>query len=155
MHLWPFYDTMDTDGPTDVVLTKFMLMRTSAVALFQAYASLLGLERGLGGGKPVWNGEDLFMNLVHQAAARRSNFAIRGLPGVEDGLPWNGQGEGTAISKNIPKDWTAIWSFLPGGNGYDAARHLWHRTRLWTLTSARLDRVDELMARDLTISART
>eukprot|EP00941_MAST-03F_sp_MAST-3F-sp1_P001471 g1471.t1 len=155
-HFWPFYDTVDVDGNCEVVLTKFMIMKHSTISLFFQYAHLLGLPRGLSphSVKPVWNGEDIFMSLIHSDAALSSlagngkNFAILNLSGVSDGgmeEKNNNDQQKKAISSNIPKDWTAIFHFLPrpigSGRGFSAMKHWWHRTKLWFLITARLERL--------------
>eukprot|EP00041_Stephanoeca_diplocostata_P014171 m.254877 g.254877 ORF g.254877 m.254877 type:complete len:352 (-) comp19607_c0_seq7:1287-2342(-) len=138
-HVWPFYDTVDVYGDCDVVLTKFMMLQRDAIELFFDYADILGLARGLPGSRVVWNGEDVFMSLVHRAASGHPNYALppSALGDVAElaGAP--------GMSADLPKDWRAL---VPSGAHVHALVHWWHRSRFWAVVVDRLRRLAPMVA---------
>ena len=119
-HVKPFYDTIDCDGLCDVVLTKFMIMRRADIGRFFDYATTMGMDRGLPGSTPVWNGEDIFMSLVnsHCKGVSHKHLAMPSLDVVPIASLTGSQ---NAISGDIPKDFRAlipsdsalVWSSCP------------------------------------------
>jgi hypothetical protein len=116
----PLYDTVDCKGNCSVVLTKFMILRTEAVHLFFDYARLLGMEQGFEDSRPRWNGEDIFMSLIHTKAFGGNNMAMPWLPVTTFKDDPNGK---LSIS--------ARWTFT-------GVKHWWHRGYFWATVLAQL-----------------
>ena len=133
-HVKPFYDTIDCDGLCDVVLTKFMIMRRADIGRFFDYATTMGMDRGLPGSTPVWNGEDIFMSLVnsHCKGVSHKHLAMPNL----DVVPLVSlAGSQNAISGDIPKDFRAL---IPTVRWFGAAAHWWYRGVLWNVIMNKL-----------------
>ena len=124
----------------DVVLTKFMMVRRDTLSLFFDYAEVLGLPLGLVGTHTRWNGEDIFMSLVHKAASGNLNYAMPKESLID--VVEVESASSPAISGGVPKDVTAI--LHPVGI-FKGVGHIWHRMKMWSLAEDRLASIASLV----------
>ena len=111
---------------------------------------ILGIPLGLGGSRTRWNGEDIFMSMVHSAASGNLNFAVPKeslAEVVEVGETAGKAGSSTApsspaISGGVPKDLTALLHPMGLLKGVG---HVWHRMKMWSLAEHRLAAIAPLV----------
>lgn len=75
------YNSASTRGPTEVILTKLMVMERDTCSSFFEYSHLVWEDTVLNSGDgPLWNGEDIFMSLVanhvYGATTEKNNYAM-------------------------------------------------------------------------------
>ena len=142
-NMWPhtMYDSIDSYGDVEVVLTKFYLVKRDALSLFEDYADVIGIPRGLPA-KVLWNGEDIFMSHVHMFASGNLNYILS--PGVLTGVE-EVQAEGS-ISGNVDKTIPGIiGAVVDIGLGKKVVDHAFHRTALWGLLEHRFNLIKRQM----------
>jgi hypothetical protein len=135
------YHTYNVRGHAEVVLTKFLLLPKPICQAFMDYSYLM--QDLLPRSKPLWNGEDIFVNLVANhvfnvsADGPFNNFAMQDLdvwPAVVE------EGDRRAsISGNLGemRPWnTNLLQFLEAFR--KSQLHFAYRGQLWGLAKARL-----------------
>jgi Glycosyl transferase family 64 domain len=112
-HRSNFYDTKTVYGAVEVVLTKVLLLERDICVQFLKHMHLM--DDLVAGSKPLWNGEDLFGNLVanrHYGVPYDGpyrNLAVAGLPVWEANIPVTKSKDDVAsISGNL--DDHRIWT---------------------------------------------
>jgi len=146
-HLWPHvaYDTVDSFGDVDVVLTKCFMVKRAALSLFTGYADVLGIPAGLPS-TVLWNGEDIFISLMHKFSSGYWNYAApaRLLSGVAEVSASDALDN--PISGGVDKSILGIaFSIFNLQGGRKAWLHAVHRATLWGLAEHRF----ELLQRQL------
>jgi hypothetical protein len=149
------YNTRNVQGPTEVVLTKMMIMERNICPYFHEYAHLV--DDLTVTSHPHWNGEDIFMSLVAnhvyghgkqydtrtQFLANRgqNNYAMPWLPvsDVEDKYKDANESDGHLdVSGNFNHKQFRPWDSKWRQNLHKAFSHLWYRGDLWKKARKRL-----------------
>jgi hypothetical protein len=134
------YHTYNVRGHVEVVLTKFLLLPKPVCQAFMDYSYLMAdlVPRS----KPLWNGEDIFVNLVANhvydvpAGGPFSNFAMTDLDVWEAAVVEEGQNN---VSGNMDRlrPWnTNLLQYMQAF--WKAQMHAAYRGQLWGLAKARL-----------------
>ena len=136
-------------GPVEVVLTKLLLMERNVCGEFFKYADLVDdLVRAPGTPPPLWNGEDIFVNLVanhyYQVPLNGpyNNYAVSDLHVWEapNALKDDNGNESATTNRDISGN---LDRYAWGSRQYlvhwwKALQHYRHRGHLWSTAKARL-----------------
>ncbi|GKY90480.1 hypothetical protein MPSEU_000021800 [Mayamaea pseudoterrestris] len=139
------YDAATLGGPVEVVLTKILLLERSMCDAFFRHAHLVEQDV-MKESRPLWNGEDIFVNLVanHEynvpINGPYNNFAIKDLDVWEasDSFKDDDTGEHD-VSGNMDRHrpWNVGWA--PWLKAYRRSQaHAAFRGRLWYIAKQRL-----------------
>jgi hypothetical protein len=139
------YDTASLGGPVEVVLTKILMLERDVCEQFFRYSPLVQ-DMVQAESSPLWNGEDIFVNLVanhyYQVPANGpyNNFAIKDLDVWEASDEFKDDDTGEHdVSGNMDRHrpwnvgWSAWWKAYR-----KSQRHAAYRGRFWYTAKQRL-----------------
>jgi hypothetical protein len=144
------YRLKNTYGPVEIVLTKFMMMEKVVCDAFVRYQHLM--DDLSSNSRPMWNGEDIFVNLVANRLYQvppngpYTNLAVQTLPvwDITDAqLLRTATGATGSVSGNpgIQTLWqTSLWDWW--ALRQKTQRHREQRSQMWRLGKERLAQVD-------------
>lgn len=143
------YDTLTLEGEVEVVLTKVLLMERRICGRFFHYQRLV--EDMLPESQPLWNGEDIFVNLVANhiysvgAQGPWNNYALSDLEVWEASDTYKDDDTGEHdVSGNMDRhrpwnvglvNWFKAWR--------RSQKHAAYRGRLWSTAKERLAKLKE------------
>lgn len=145
------YDTATLDGPVEVVLTKILILEKQICKAFFKYSHLVE-EMQQAEGQPLWNGEDIFVNLVANHVYKvplngpYNNYAISDLDVWEGSDEYKDDDTGEHdVSGNMDRHrpWNVgLKNWL---NAYKRAQiHAAFRGKLWYTAKQRLAAIDDV-----------
>jgi hypothetical protein len=143
------YRLKNTYGPVEIVLTKFMMMEKVVCDAFVRYQHLMDDLALSSNSRPIWNGEDIFVNLVANRLYQvppdgpYTNLAVQTLPvwDITD-APLLRKSATGSVSGNpgIQTLWrTSLWDWW--ALRQKTQRHREQRSQMWRLGKDRLAQV--------------
>lgn len=134
------YDTRDIFGKVEVVLTKVMILERQVCAQFGKHMHLV--DDLVPQSKPVWNGEDIFVNLVANRYYNVNDGDFQNLA-IEDLPVWDADTSAfpdtDSVSGNMDRN--RVWNVgLAAWNDAreKANKHTYYRGLLWHTAKQRL-----------------
>ena len=124
------------------------MLRRDVIPLFFDFADVLGLmPMGLPAhsgllGSARWNGEDIFMSMVHHHCSGQPNYAIPSMPSVvefESSDDHGPGGGGAAVGGNIAGSDALMWVHAAGLK--TAVLHGVYRSVMWRIARTRLNTI--------------
>ena len=128
--------------------TSCQVLRRNVIPLFFDFADVLGLmPMGLPAhsgllGSARWNGEDIFMSMVHHHCSGQPNYAIPSMPSVvefESSDDHGSGGGGAAVGGNIAGSDALMWVHAAGLK--TAVLHGVYRSVMWRIARTRLNTI--------------